>query len=126
MRLWLQPPRHRGWWLAAVLTASGCPGHQVEGIEAAHAIRQHYLQIGVVVLWGSRRSAARTTRVSCGRSVVDSRVVELLVEQRIRQAESPLNRLRGRCAHCRLGDDAQHADAIGRGRGRDWLLGILG
>lgn len=30
--------------------------------------------------------------VTCGRSVVDGRVVELLVEQRIRQAESPLSR----------------------------------
>jgi DNA-binding NarL/FixJ family response regulator len=31
--------------------------------------------------------------VTAGRSVVDARVVELLVEQRIRQAESPLSRL---------------------------------
>jgi len=31
--------------------------------------------------------------VTAGRSVVDARVVELLVEQRIRQAESPLGRL---------------------------------
>jgi DNA-binding NarL/FixJ family response regulator len=30
--------------------------------------------------------------VTCGRSVVDGRMVELLVEQRIRQAESPLSR----------------------------------
>jgi len=30
--------------------------------------------------------------VTCGRSVVDGRVVEQLVEQRIRQAESPLSR----------------------------------
>lgn len=31
--------------------------------------------------------------VTAGRSVVDARVVELLVERRIRQAESPLGRL---------------------------------
>ena len=31
--------------------------------------------------------------MTAGRSVVDARVVELLVEQRIRQAESPLSRL---------------------------------
>jgi DNA-binding NarL/FixJ family response regulator len=97
------------------------PGHQVEGIDAAHAIRQHYPQIGVVVLsqYSDATYAVQLFRdgtdglgyllkasigdlgdllhalreVSCGRSVVDSRVVELLVEQRIRQAESPLNGL---------------------------------
>lgn len=97
------------------------PGHQVEGIDAAHAIRQHYPQIGVVVLsqYSDATYAVQLFRdgtdglgyllkasigdlgdllhalreVTCGRSVVDARVVELLVEQRIRQAESPLNRL---------------------------------
>jgi DNA-binding NarL/FixJ family response regulator len=97
------------------------PGHQVEGIDAAHAIRQHYPQIGVVVLsqYSDATYAVQLFRdgtdglgyllkasigdlgdllhalreVTCGRSVVDGRVVELLVEQRIRQAESPLSRL---------------------------------
>jgi DNA-binding NarL/FixJ family response regulator len=97
------------------------PSHQVEGIDAAHAIRQHYPQIGVVVLsqYSDATYAVQLFRdgtdglgyllkasigdlgdllhalreVTCGRSVVDARVVELLVEQRIRQAESPLNRL---------------------------------
>jgi DNA-binding NarL/FixJ family response regulator len=97
------------------------PGHQVEGIDAAHAIRHHYPQIGVVVLsqYSDATYAVQLFRdgtdglgyllkasigdlgdllhalreVTCGRSVVDGRVVELLVEQRIRQAESPLSRL---------------------------------
>jgi DNA-binding NarL/FixJ family response regulator len=94
------------------------PGHQVEGIEAAHAIRKRHPNIGVVVL--SQHSDAAyavqllkdgteglgyllKTRVgeldellhalrevAAGRSVVDSGVVERLVDYRSRQAESPL------------------------------------
>ena len=97
------------------------PGHQVEGIQAAHEIRRHHPSIGVVVL--SQHSDASyavqllkdgteglgyllKTRVgelgellhalrevAAGRSVVDSGVVERLVEYRSRQAESPLRLL---------------------------------
>jgi DNA-binding NarL/FixJ family response regulator len=97
------------------------PGHQVEGIEAAHAIRKKYPTIGVVVL--SQHSDASyavqllkdgteglgyllKTRVgelaellhalrevAAGRSVVDSGVVERLIDYRSRQAESPLRML---------------------------------
>jgi DNA-binding NarL/FixJ family response regulator len=97
------------------------PGHQTEGIEAAHAIRQSYPQTGVVILsqYSDASYAVQLFRngtdglgyllkasigelddllhalreVTAGRSVVDARVVELLVEQRIRQNESPLGRL---------------------------------
>ena len=97
------------------------PGHQLEGIQAAHTIRQRYPQIGVVVLsqYSDAAYAVQLFRngtdglgyllkasigelddllhalreVSVGRSVVDARVVEQLVDQRVRQAESPLNRL---------------------------------
>lgn len=94
------------------------PGHQVEGIEAAHAIRREHPGIGVVVL--SQHSDASyavdllkdgteglayllKTRIGeldellhalrevvAGRSVVDAGVVERLVDYRSRQAESPL------------------------------------
>ena len=97
------------------------PGHQVEGIEAAHAIRKQHPGIGVVVL--SQHSDAAyavqllkdgtgglgyllKTRVgelddllhalrevAAGRSVVDSGVVERLVDYRTRQAESTLRLL---------------------------------
>ena len=97
------------------------PGHRVEGIEAAHAIRRRHPSIGVVVL--SQHSDAAyavqllkdgteglgyllKTRVgeldellhalrevAAGRSVVDSGVVERLVDYRSRQAESPLRLL---------------------------------
>jgi DNA-binding NarL/FixJ family response regulator len=97
------------------------PGHQVEGIEAAHAIRKRHPSIGVVVL--SQHSDAAyavqllkdgtdglgyllKTRVgeldellralhevAAGRSVVDPGVVERLVDYRSRQAESPLRLL---------------------------------
>jgi DNA-binding NarL/FixJ family response regulator len=97
------------------------PGHQVEGIDAAHVIRRRYPEIGVVILsqYSDASYAVQLFRggtdglgyllkasigelddllhalreVTSGRSVVDARVVELLVEQRIRQAESPLGRL---------------------------------
>jgi DNA-binding NarL/FixJ family response regulator len=97
------------------------PGNQVEGIEAAHAIRKRHPRIGVVVL--SQHSDAAyavqllkdgtdglgyllKTRVgeldellhalrevAAGRSVVDSGVVERLVDYRSRQAEPPLRLL---------------------------------
>ncbi|HEV2030184.1 MAG TPA: response regulator transcription factor [Candidatus Dormibacteraeota bacterium] len=97
------------------------PGHRVEGIEAAHAIRKKHPGIGVVVL--SQHSDAAyavqllkdgteglgyllKTRVgelgellhalrevAAGRSVVDSGVVERLIDYRSRQAESPLRLL---------------------------------
>jgi DNA-binding NarL/FixJ family response regulator len=97
------------------------PGHQVEGIEAAHAIRRLYPGIGVVVL-SQHSDAAYAVQllkdgtegvgyllkarvgeldellyalreVAAGRSVVDSGVVERLVDFRVRQAESPLKLL---------------------------------
>lgn len=97
------------------------PTHQTEGIEAAHAIRARHPAIGVVVL--SQHSDAAyamqlfsggtdglgyllKTRVgeleellhalrevAAGRSVVDSGVVERLVDFRSRQAESPMRLL---------------------------------
>jgi DNA-binding NarL/FixJ family response regulator len=97
------------------------PGHQTEGIEAAHTIRKRHPRIGVVVL--SQHSDAAyavqlfkdgtdglgyllKTRVgeleellhalrevAAGRSVVDSGVVERLVDYRSRQTESPLRLL---------------------------------
>jgi DNA-binding NarL/FixJ family response regulator len=97
------------------------PGHRVEGIDAAHAIRQKHPRVGVVVL--SQHSDAAyavqllkdgteglayllKTRVgeldellhalrevAAGRSVVDSGVVERLVDYRSRQAQSPLRLL---------------------------------
>jgi len=97
------------------------PGHRVEGIDAAHTIRQRHPQIGVVVLsqYSDAAYAVHLFRngtdglgyllkasigelddllhalreVSVGRSIVDARVVEQLVDQRVRQAESPLGRL---------------------------------
>src|SRR2546423_216099 len=97
------------------------PGHQVEGIEAAHAIRERYPAIGVVVLSqhsdaayavqllkdgtdglgyllktrvGELDELLRALReVAAGRSVVDPGVVERLVDYRTRQAESPLRLL---------------------------------
>src|ERR1700726_4865195 len=100
------------------------PGHQVEGIQAAHSIRRLHPNIGVVVL--SQHSDAAyavqllrggtgglgyllKTRVgemdelvhalrevAAGRSVIDPGVVERLVDYRARQAESPLSSLSGR------------------------------
>jgi DNA-binding NarL/FixJ family response regulator len=99
------------------------PGHQMEGIEAAYAIRKLHPRIGVVVLsqYSDAAYAVQLFRngtdglgyllkasvgelddlvhalreVVAGRSVVDARVVERLVDHRVRQAESPL-RLLGR------------------------------
>lgn len=100
------------------------PGHQVEGIDAAHAIRERYPEIGVVVL-SQHSDAAYAVQllkggtdglgyllkarvgdldellhalreVAAGRSVVDPGVVERLVDYRSRQAESPLRLLNDR------------------------------
>jgi DNA-binding NarL/FixJ family response regulator len=100
------------------------PDHQMEGIAAAHAIRAGYPAIGVVVLSqhadeayafellrhgaaglayllkervGELDELLRALReVVAGRSVIDARVVELLVGQRARRSESPLGALSGR------------------------------
>jgi DNA-binding NarL/FixJ family response regulator len=107
---------------AAVLTDIRMPpGHQVEGIDAAHAIRARYPSVGVVVLsqYSDATYAVRLFRngtdglgyllksnvgevddlvhalreVALGRSVVDAGVVERLVQFRTRQAESPVRGL---------------------------------
>lgn len=100
------------------------PGHRVEGIEAAHAIRRRHPDIGVVVLSqhsdvayaihllkngtdglgyllksrvGELDELLHALReVSAGRSVIDPGVVERLVDYRARQADSTLGRLGAR------------------------------
>jgi DNA-binding NarL/FixJ family response regulator len=97
------------------------PGHSLEGIEAAHTIRARYPKIGVVVLSqhadeayafellkhgtaglayllkervGDLDELLRALReVVAGRSVIDPRVVELLVARRASLAESPVSAL---------------------------------
>ena len=97
------------------------PGHHMEGIEAAHAIRTRYPHVGVVVLSqhadeayafqllkhgtaglayllkervGDLDELLRALReVAGGRSVIDPQVVELLVAHRARLAESPVSSL---------------------------------
>ena len=97
------------------------PGHHIEGIEAAHTIRAKYPNVGVVVLSqhadeayafellkhgtaglayllkervGDLDELLRALReVVAGRSVIDPRVVELLVAHRARRAESPVSAL---------------------------------
>ena len=97
------------------------PGHHVEGIEAAHAIRARHPDVGVVVLSqhadeayafqllrngaaglayllkervGDLDELLRALRdVVAGRSVIDPQVVELLVAHRARLAESPVSGL---------------------------------
>jgi DNA-binding NarL/FixJ family response regulator len=97
------------------------PGHQVEGIEAAHLIRKRFPAIGVVVLSqhsdaayavqllgegteglgyllkarvGELQELLHALReVAAGRSVIDPGVVERLIELRSRQAESPVRLL---------------------------------
>ena len=94
------------------------PSHRLEGIEGAHAIRAQFPNVGVVVLsqYSDAAYAMELFRngtgglgyllkasvgelvnalreVAAGRSVVDSRVVERLVDQRIRQSESPVHTL---------------------------------
>jgi DNA-binding NarL/FixJ family response regulator len=97
------------------------PGHHVEGIEAAHAIRARHPDVGVVVLSqhadeayafqllrngaaglayllkervGDLDELLRALRdVVAGRSAIDPQVVELLVAHRARLAESPVSGL---------------------------------
>ena len=97
------------------------PGHQLEGIEAAHRIRTTYPKVGVVVLSqhadeayafelfkqgtaglayllkervGDLEDLLRALReVVVGRSVIDPRVVELLVMYRARRSESLVSTL---------------------------------
>ncbi len=97
------------------------PGHHVEGIEAAHAIRERHPHVGIVVL-SQHSDAAYAVQllkngtdglayllksrvgdldevmhalreVVAGRSVVDAGVVQKLVESRSRQLESPVRLL---------------------------------
>jgi DNA-binding NarL/FixJ family response regulator len=107
---------------AAVMTDIRMPpGHHIEGIEAAHAIRREHPEIGVVVLSqhaeeayafellrygtaglayllkervGELDELLRALReVVAGRSVIDPRVVELLVSHRARMRESAVRTL---------------------------------
>ncbi|MGQ0671089.1 MAG: response regulator [Actinomycetota bacterium] len=94
------------------------PGHHMEGIEAAHAIRREHPEVGVVVLSQHAQEAyafellkngtsglayllkdrvgdldelLRALREVCaGRSVIDPKVVEALVARRARLADSPV------------------------------------
>jgi DNA-binding NarL/FixJ family response regulator len=100
------------------------PGHHMEGIEAAHAIRSKYPQVGVVVLSqhadeayafellrngtaglayllkeriGHPGDLQRALReVVAGRSVIDPQVVEALVARRERLMKTPLTSLTAR------------------------------
>jgi DNA-binding NarL/FixJ family response regulator len=100
------------------------PGHHLEGIEAAHAIRRSHPRIGVVVLSqhadeayafellkngterlgyllkdrvGELEELVRAAHeVLAGRSVIDSQVVDALVGRRARQATSAVGALTGR------------------------------
>src|SRR5918912_3984 len=97
------------------------PGHQTEGIQAAHAIRSKHPEVGVVVLSPHAEEAyafqlfqqgtaglayllkervgeldellRALHEVVAGRSVIDSQIVELLVAHRVRVADSPVSRL---------------------------------
>jgi DNA-binding NarL/FixJ family response regulator len=97
------------------------PGHHMEGIEAAHAIRRSHPGVGVMVLSqhadqayafelfkdgtsglayllkdrvGELDELLHALReVVAGRSVIDPQVVEVLVASRARIAESPVSRL---------------------------------
>ena len=97
------------------------PGHHMEGIAAAHSIRATFPRVGVVVLSqhadeayafellkhgaagiayllkervGDLDELLRALReVVAGRSVIDPRVVELLVSHRARLAQSPISQL---------------------------------
>jgi len=97
------------------------PGHRMEGIEAAHAIRKAHPGVGVVVLsqhadeayafellkFGTQGLAyllkdrigdvdellRAVTEVQAGRSVIEPKVVEALVARRARLDGSPVARL---------------------------------
>jgi DNA-binding NarL/FixJ family response regulator len=100
------------------------PGHHLEGIEAAHAIRAQYPRVGVVVLSahadaayalelfregtaglayllkdrvGDRAELLRAIRATAaGDSVVDPQVVEAMLQLPLRREASTLARLTGR------------------------------
>lgn len=100
------------------------PGHQMEGIEAAHAIRRDYPGVGVVVLShhaapayamelfregtaglayllkeriGDVEEVVRALRETvAGGSVIDSRIVEALIARRSRDEGSPIGGLSAR------------------------------
>lgn len=118
------------------------PGHQVEGIDAAHAIRTLHPSVGVVVR--SQYSDATYAlqlfsngadglgyllksnvgevddlvhalrEVALGRSVVDAGVVERLVHYRTRQAESAIRDLAPRALEVLRGDGVRHNSAAKR------------
>src|ERR671939_3238 len=97
------------------------PGHQTEGIEAAHAIRARHPEVGLVVLSQHAEEAyafqlfqqgtaglayllkervgdldellRALHEVVAGRSAIDAQIVELLVGHRARLADSPVSRL---------------------------------
>ncbi|MDQ4025096.1 MAG: response regulator transcription factor [Actinomycetota bacterium] len=97
------------------------PGHHLEGIEAAHRIRALHPDVGVVVLSqhadesyafellkngtaglayllkdrvGDLEELLRALReVSAGRSAIDARVVDALVQRRVRRESSALENL---------------------------------
>jgi DNA-binding NarL/FixJ family response regulator len=103
------------------------PGHHMEGIEAAHAVRSRHPEIGVVVLSqhadeayafqllkngtaglayllkervGDLSELLRALReVVAGRSVIDPQVVETLVARRTRLNQTPLSELSPRELH---------------------------
>jgi DNA-binding NarL/FixJ family response regulator len=94
------------------------PGHQTEGIDAAHALRARFPALGIVVLSQHADAhyaftlfrngtvglayllkdriaepdelVAALREVTAGRSVVDAQVVEALVAARARSASSPI------------------------------------
>ena len=97
------------------------PGHHMEGIEAAHSIRAEYPDIGVVVLSqhadesyafallengtaglayllkdnvGNLDELLRALREVCaGRSAIDARIIDALVQRRARREQSGLDDL---------------------------------
>ena len=97
------------------------PGHQMEGIEAAHVIRREHPEVGVVVLSQHAQEAyafellkngtgglayllkdrvgyleqllLALREVCAGRSVIDPIVVEALVARRVRLSDSPVAKL---------------------------------
>jgi len=97
------------------------PGHEMEGIDAAHAIRKAHPDVGVVVLSQHADEAyafellkdgtaglayllkdrvgdldellRALNEVDSGRSVIDPKVVEALVSRRVRLDDSPVARL---------------------------------
>lgn len=121
------------------------PTHHMEGIEAAHRLRAERPGLGIVVLSGHADEAyafellrdgtdglayllkervgdveqlCRAVReVAAGRSVLDARVVEVLVSRRARAAASPLADLTPR--------ELQVLSEMAEGRTNAGLAGIL-